>query len=207
MALMPTTGPFRINAQRAVAAVSPRAAPTAAAFGRAAPATAASGRIAPTAVIPKPEWAADATFEGPPPAGGTPERAAPVAAVRALPADHPRGATIPKGDEYFQRLVKLVPIEVLALYLTFQEIAASWLGVWAVVCLVLVLFVRTVGTHQAGKPIQIVSVLVAAVSFVLWVYATGGHFLQIKLPANIPGVTSVSVGVWTFLVPYFYKGD
>ncbi len=188
MALMPTVGPFRINAQRAIAAVSPHVTP------------------APAALAPKYREPAEATFEGTQPPKA-PTKAAPETTDQKPQAAPPQGAVITEGDEYFQRLVKLVPTEVLALYLTFQEIAESWLGVWSVVCLVLVLFVRTVGTHQVGKPIQIVSVLVAAVSFILWVYATGGHFLQIMLPANIPGLTSVSVGVWTFLVPHFYRGD
>jgi hypothetical protein len=111
------------------------------------------------------------------------------------------------GDPYLQRLVKLVPSEVLALYITFKEIATSWLGIWAAICLVLVVFVRTIGTHQAGKPIQIIAITVATVSFVLWVYATGGYFFELKLPANIPGVISIAVGVWTFIVPYICKGD
>ena len=112
-----------------------------------------------------------------------------------------------EGDEYVQRLIKLIPSEVLALYLTFHEIATSWLGIWALICLALVILVRTVGTHKAGKPIQFISVAVAAISFVIWVYATGGYFLQFKPPENLPGITSVSVGVWTFIIPYFYKGD
>jgi hypothetical protein len=111
------------------------------------------------------------------------------------------------GDPYLSRLIKLVPSEVVALYLTFKEVAVSWLGIWATICLVLVVVVRTLGTRQAGKPVQVGAILIATVSFILWVYATGGHFLHIRPPANVPGLISVSVGVWTFLLPYLYKGD
>lgn len=134
-----------------------------------------------------------------------------VEAATPAPAGSSSGTPIPppkKGDQYFERLLKLVPAEVLALYVTFKEIAASWLGIWAAICLLIVVFVRTVGTAQAGKPIQVAAVIVAVVSFILWVYATGGYFLQFnKLPEDMPGIVSVAVGVWTFMVPYFYKGD
>ena len=111
------------------------------------------------------------------------------------------------GDLYLSRLVKLVPSEVVALYLTFKESAATWLGVWATICLGLVVLTRTLGTHEAGKPVQVGAVLVSTVSFVLWVYATSGHFLSLTLPASPPGLISVAIGVWTFLVPLLYKGD
>jgi hypothetical protein len=100
-----------------------------------------------------------------------------------------------------------VPAEVLALYLTFKEVATTFLGVWATICLILVVVVRTIGNRQAGKPIQIAAIAIASVSFVLWLYASGGYLLSAKLPANSSGVVSVAIGVWTFLLPYLYKGD
>ena len=125
--------------------------------------------------------------------------------TRAPPPSPPSPSK--QGDEYLKRLVLLIPSEVLALYLTFKEAAASWLGVWSLICLLLVLLVRTVGTKQQGKPVQAMAVVVACVSFVLWIYATGGQLLGFALPASAPGAVSVAIGVWTFVVPYFYKGD
>ena len=111
------------------------------------------------------------------------------------------------GDLYLSRLVKLVPSEVVALYLTFRETAVTWEGVWATICLGLVLLTRTLGTHEAGKRVQVGAVLVSMVSFTLWVYAVGGQFLTVALPASPPGLISVAIGVWTFVVPLVYKGD
>jgi hypothetical protein len=108
------------------------------------------------------------------------------------------------ADDYLTRLVKLIPAEVVALYLTFKEVAADWLAIWATVCLVLVVIVRALGTSGANKPVQWGAVVVAAVSFVLWIYATGGHIIDVTLPA---GVISAAIGLWTFVVPWFYKGD
>ena len=45
---------------------------------------------------------------------------------------------------------------------------------------------------------------VSAVSFVLWVYAMGGHFLTYTLDVN---TASLAVLVWTTLVPVFWRGE
>jgi energy-coupling factor transporter transmembrane protein EcfT len=118
------------------------------------------------------------------------------------------------SDPYLARLVKLVPAEVLALYVALKVVTDGFPGVWALICLLLVLLVRTVGTKQAGKPIQWIAVGVASLSFVLWVYATGGHLLAWELPTSpekvaktAQGAVSAAIAVWTFVVPYFYKGD
>lgn len=117
------------------------------------------------------------------------------------------GEDAQEGDVYLARLVKLIPAEVVALYLTFKEVAETWLGVWAAICLVLVLFVRVLGTRNGPQvSAQRTAVAVAAVSFVLWVYATGGTILDWE-PPDVPGAISVAVGLWTFVVPWFYKGD
>ncbi|MGO9116054.1 MAG: hypothetical protein ACLQPD_00390 [Desulfomonilaceae bacterium] len=111
-----------------------------------------------------------------------------------------------QGDVYFTRLVKLIPSEIVGLYLTFRETAASFLGIWAAICLILLLFIRTIGNSHKLESIQILAVSISSVSFILWVYAMGGDFLGIKFP-DIPGAIPVSIGVWTFVVPYIYKGD
>ena len=38
-------------------------------------------------------------------------------------------------------------------------------------------------------------------------YGTDGYLLSVELPESPPGLISVAIGVWTFLVPLFYKGD
>ncbi len=110
-----------------------------------------------------------------------------------------------KPDDYLSRLIKLIPTEVLVLYLTFKDLLTSYLGYWSVVCLVLVALIRSLGTQQKGQPIQWVAVGVAVVSFILWVYGTGGFFLTWRLPDQ--NIALAMVGVWAVVVPLIYKGD
>jgi len=123
----------------------------------------------------------------------------------------PAGGVVPTagptepGDMYMERLVKLVPSEVIGVFLAGKGYAESWIGIWAVICLALVLISRIWGTYQKGKPIQWIGVAVSFVSFAIWIYAIGAHILNFVLPDN--GIAYIAVLVWTFVVPYFYNGD
>ena len=132
-------------------------------------------------------------------------------AVAAAKAVSP-GPTTPMQD-YMERLVKLIPAEVVGLYLvgigiipTGSEIATA---VWAIVCLFLVVLVRAYATGDKAADPKVTpqwsAVLVSSISFVIWVYNIQGPFQVYHLA--VPYVGSLSVLLWTFVVPYFYKGD
>jgi hypothetical protein len=128
------------------------------------------------------------------------------APLRLYAADRSAVVGQPAGpiDPWLARLVKLVPAEIVAVYLAGRPLAeAHYAGLWPVACLVLTILVRAVGTSDRRGP-QWISVLVSAVSFVLWVYATGGHFLTYAVDANL---AALAVLVWTTLVPILWRGD
>jgi hypothetical protein len=122
----------------------------------------------------------------------------------------PAPAEPAQGDPYLTRLVKLIPSEVITLYLAFKTTAAGTVlevSGWAAICLGLVILARAVGTYEKGKGIQIMAVIVSTVSFILWIYATNGYFPILgQIAQNNMGLISIGIGVWTFLVPYLYKG-
>ena len=113
---------------------------------------------------------------------------------------------LPTGpiDPWLTRLVKLVPVEIVAVYLAGRPLAEQGFAVaWPLVCLALTIIVRAFGTSDRRGP-QWLSVVVSSVSFVLWVYATGGRFLTFDVDAN---VAALAVLVWTTIVPVFWRGE
>jgi len=111
---------------------------------------------------------------------------------------------------YLERLLKLIPAEVIGLYLVGSGIVPQGqtvgLTVWAVVCLIGVFVVRVYGTADAAanQPPDWTHVLISAVSFVIWIYTLGGPFAAWGV--SVPWIGSLLVLAWTFFVPIFYKG-
>lgn len=133
-------------------------------------------------------------------------RPRPGAFESANAAPAPADPAAEPGDKpYLARLVLLVPAEVISLYVAMKPLAANFIDSFGLVCLFLVLLVRMKATTDKGKP-EWISVLISVISFGLWVYAVGGQLPL--LPDNIdPNVMAVSIAVWTFAVPYFYRGQ
>lgn len=126
---------------------------------------------------------------------------------RARPATQPRRtglAAVTPLDPWLVRLVKLVPSEAVAAYLAGRTYAhGAWAVAWPFVGLALTLALRAWGTADERGP-QWRSVAIAGVSFVLWVWATGGSFGGIALP---PDVAALAVLVWTTVVPVVWRGE
>ncbi len=132
--------------------------------------------------------------------------------IRRAAADPmaPRGtAPLPAAPDdiqhWMERLTKLIPAEVLAVYVAGRGMAESFVGVWAAVCLALVLVIRVWGTREPGERTQWTAVVIATISFVIWVYAIGDRLLDFQLPN--PAAASLAMLVWTVLVPVIYKGE
>jgi len=124
--------------------------------------------------------------------------------IRGAPAGPTVGAYAGPVDPWLTRLVKLVPAEVVAVYLAGRPLAAEkYAGDWPVACLVLVVLVRAWGTADRRGP-QWASVAISVVSFVLWVYAMGGRFLTWNVDVNL---AALAVLVWTTVVPVVWRGE
>ena len=121
----------------------------------------------------------------------------------------------PSGDEqlksYLDRLLKMIPSEVIGLYLVGtgfipkEELAAAL--VWMVVCLIAVFVVRIYGTSDKAinKGPQWLSIVLAALAFLIWTYSLGGPFVTIGI--HRPYLGSLLILAWSFFVPILYKGD
>ena len=103
-----------------------------------------------------------------------------------------------------ERLVKLVPAEILAVYLAGRPHAEAVHGAWPLVCLGLLVVVRIWGTHERGHGPQWSAIAVAAISFLIWVLALDGKILSLTVNADL---ASLLVLVWTTLAPLIVQGD
>lgn len=115
-----------------------------------------------------------------------------------------------KFDFYLDRLLKMIPGEVIGLYLVgggfIPKDQPVVLALWAVVCLVGLILLRVYATTDQldNKPPQGGPVAISAVAFVIWIYTLGGPFEAFGL--SVPYIGSLIVLAWTFFIPILYKG-
>ncbi len=109
-------------------------------------------------------------------------------------------------NPYKDRLLKLIPSEIVAAYLVIEGLipekasTAPWVSLGAtLILLVLIPFYMT-RIMEVKVPRQI---LFTMVSFMVWVYALGGPFAYYGLYTGYIG--SVILVLWTLLIPFFYK--
>jgi hypothetical protein len=121
-------------------------------------------------------------------------------------------------SDYMDRLIKLIPAEILGLYLTVRGFwvpntvnnslltSSSFLKWWPLICVVLLWISRAWGTRAAAswRTVQIAPIAIATVSLVIWIFAMG-HAILDWTPD--PKAASTAVVIWVFLVPLFYKGS
>jgi len=113
-------------------------------------------------------------------------------------------------DGWAARLAKLIPAEALGLYGAGSALVPDdkVVGLWilAAACLVFAGALRYVATQDdAGKP-QIIAVVLALISFVLWVVALQPPSGPVDLGDNayLGGLAAL---LWGTIVPAFYKGE
>ncbi len=133
-------------------------------------------------------------------------------AIRGLRVRSGNG-TAGTADPFLAKLVKLVPAEVVSLYMAgsgiIQTDAASKVSLlagWTGVCLVLVVLVRARATRSATGRTQWSAVAIAAVSYVVWVYAMGGVFASYP-SIHSPVLGALAVLLWTFVAPMLVRAD
>lgn len=137
-----------------------------------------------------------------------------MSAVLRIPAATP-------GDPlkaYVERLVKLIPAEVVSLYVAGRALIQSsfpqggdaaqpyWIG-WTLFCIVAVVLVRAWATSDAAQRLkpQWGAVAIATVSFVVWVYSLGDVFRAWPFWSEL--AAGLLVLAWTFIAPWLVRTD
>jgi hypothetical protein len=119
-----------------------------------------------------------------------------------------------KHDElkpYLDRLLKLIPAEVLSLYLVGTGVIpkdkVAALAFWGAVCLVATVVVKAFGTsdRRNGLAPDKIHVALSAIAFLIWTYSLGGPWVAWNLYESYIG--SLMILAFTFFVPYAYRGQ
>jgi len=115
------------------------------------------------------------------------------------------------GKEYLGKLVRLIPSEVIGLYLAVsgpipKEYPIVLVAV-SVGCLIATFVVRAWQTADPAnhKPPQWSAVAISCVAYLIWLYSSGGPFAAYNV--YIPWLGTILVGFFVFFVPYIYQGD
>jgi hypothetical protein len=133
---------------------------------------------------------------------------------------------INKDDEWLERLLKLIPSEIVAVYLAlvgiFQLIPeeTTKMIVESVIFALLFVFVwihyrRFLGFRfkkidpTTNAEIRdwdnIIQVLISSISFIVWVFTIGGPFLYIPWVADNMWLGAAILILWTFSTQYIAK--
>lgn len=115
------------------------------------------------------------------------------------------------AKEYLGKLLKMVPGEAQSLFALGQQVikkeARTELLAWAGFCLITVILVRFFGTRDPsqGKGPDWLHVIFSSTAFLLWLYTLGVLFPRFS-EAHAE-VSILLTAAFTFLVPFFYKGE
>ncbi len=120
------------------------------------------------------------------------------------------------GDDYGSRIAKLIPAEALGLYgsavalVNSPNEAAERAALWVIVlvCCVLTVVIRYRATlDPATKRPQWKAIIIALVSFLLWLTALGPRTSPIPVRDDFKFAGALAALLWGTMVPYFYKGE
>jgi hypothetical protein len=153
--------------------------------------------------------------------------------IRSLREDAVQGDAPAGGDrkppdsakQYIERVVKLIPSEVVGVYLVgkagiqakftdkadrsqdlFSE-SSYWIG-WTLFCFIAVIVIRAWATSDQNTPVEKPAVAIAAISFVIWIYSLGDAFKFITVRDHSIWdslLAMLLVFAWTLMVPLIYK--
>jgi hypothetical protein len=110
-------------------------------------------------------------------------------------------------DNYYSRLVKLIPSEIIAFYLALDGIASAMkdkeIMLW--IALANAVIGAWIYLGQMANVHQFVQRFLTVFALVLWVYVFGGPFVQFSW--YDPAYGKLLLVVYTFFVPIIFKGE
>ncbi len=113
-------------------------------------------------------------------------------------------------DNYLTKLLKLIPAEIVTLYITLSAILDSSkdttkgieFAVFFIVLLLTPIYIYLI-TKDKNKKIPWKQIVVSTFSFLVWVFALGGPFTYFKWYKKLYG--ALLLPIYTFLIPLIFK--
>jgi hypothetical protein len=111
--------------------------------------------------------------------------------------------SIDKENSFVQVLLKLIPSEVIAVFIFVQGVMPRLLVPHLVVALLLVAITPLYLSRAMGVRSR-VQLVVSTISLVVWIYAMGAGPLRfVRAPWYEPWHGAVALAVWTLVPPMF----
>jgi hypothetical protein len=116
-----------------------------------------------------------------------------------------------KPDGYTATLIKLIPSEVVAIFVTLDSIIRSngklaplvyWI-IFLILMIATYFYMRRI-TQVGGLQPRRSQAVIASISFLVWVFAIGGPFTYAKLDWYDPVYGAIGLPLYTFLMPLFF---
>jgi hypothetical protein len=113
---------------------------------------------------------------------------------------------IDEENSFLQVLLKLIPSEVIAVFIFVQGVMPRLLVPHLVVALLLIAITPLYLSRAMGVRSQ-VQLVVSTISLVVWIYAMGvGPLRFVRPPWYEPWHGAVALAVWTLVPPMFLAG-
>lgn len=126
----------------------------------------------------------------------------------ALDEDHNSNVQQDTIDGYWSKLIKMIPMEALAIYPVGKSVAPeSWWSVWPLVCIGLIVVVRMILTRSDKGTPQTGNLFISLISFVIWVYLNGDYILMLKLDDAHRFLAFWTFLIWVPVSTFLYKGE
>ncbi|TRX31198.1 hypothetical protein FNW52_18970 [Flavobacterium sp. ZT3R18] len=117
--------------------------------------------------------------------------------------------SVERPSNYKERLVKLIPSEIIAAYVTIYGLVQAFNGgnkeklLWIVI--VILIIITPVYLIKVSKVTKKSQLLFSTIGFVIWVFATGSPAPKIlEFPPE--SLASIVLIIQTLSIPLFYKG-
>jgi hypothetical protein len=121
---------------------------------------------------------------------------------------------MPSQERYDEKLLKLIPAETVAVYLSLQGVLmsamaapaqAQRLNIWLWIIFVVMFMLNWLYLREFQRVTDPKQQAILAAAFVVWVFTMGGPFRSLSFYEPFMG--SLALTLYTFVVPLLYRGQ